>query len=512
MKIFKTTTRKIILLIFVFVFTFNTLAFAGTNPSRAEIESMIEEVAQKRAIPSVLLKAIARVESVYEHYNTDGTPKISGSSIGLMQVSNRNGGYDSERLKYDIQYNIEAGADVLLNKWSMSSYQSVSSVGNMDPNILENWYFALWAYNGWAQSNNPNMVTSYAKKYTYQQMIYNVIEQEYGKTINNIDFSYLPSSGKPSRSLVVPTPSYTNSGNIVLYEKGDYVRTNGVRETYELRDQPAGAYIHQLGVNQLGTITEGPVLKNGYYWYKVYVDENTEGWIERNWLLRTGDIEHGRYVYDDIAFHWARKDIMDLYNKGIISESQSFNPDDTATKEEFCIFLGKAIDISKTEKKSEESVEVAEVGTNEVIAESNVPTAGAEDVISESEALPFADASNIHPWAVEYVEEIYELGLLDSYREELKPLEKLTRKEATLMMSELFEEGHQYDSLDISAIFSDLGNLSNKEKEAVKKAYTNGLISGKNSGLFCPDDYLSRAEAAAIMVKISDKLDETNIK
>ncbi|WP_019230243.1 hypothetical protein [Sedimentibacter sp. B4] len=49
MKIFKTTTRKIILLIFVFVFTFNTLAFAGTNPSRAEIESMIEDVATKKS-------------------------------------------------------------------------------------------------------------------------------------------------------------------------------------------------------------------------------------------------------------------------------------------------------------------------------------------------------------------------------------------------------------------------------------------------------------------------------
>jgi hypothetical protein len=510
MKIFKTTTRKIILLIFVFVFTFNTLAFAGTNPSRAEIESMIEDVAQKRAIPSVLLKAIARVESVYEHYNTDGTPKISGSSIGLMQVSNRNGGYDTERLKYDIQYNIEAGADVLLNKWSMSSYQSVSSVGNMDPNTLENWYFALWAYNGWAQSNNPNMVTSYAKKYTYQQMIYNVIEKEYGKTINNIDFSYLPSSGKPSRSLVVPTPSYTNSGNIVMYEKGDYVRTDGVRETYELRDQPAGMYIHQLGLNQLGTITEGPVLQNGYYWYKVNVSEGVEGWIERNWIIRTGDIEHGRYVYDDIAFHWARKDIMDLYNKGIISESTSFNPDRIATKEEFCIFLGKAIDISK-EEQNEESVKLAEDEKEEIITESGVPAAGAEDLVTDEE-LPFVDASKINPWAVEYVEEIYDLGLLDSYREELKPLERLTRKEATLMMEELFEEDHQYDNLDINTIFSDLGNLSENEKQAVKKAYTNGLISGKYSGSFCPDDYLSRAEAAALMVKISDKLEETNIK
>ena len=87
-------------------------------------------------------------------------------------------------------------------------------------------------------------------------------------------------------------------------------------------------------------------------------------------------------------------------------------------------------------------------------------------------------------------------------------MDKLTRKEATLMMEELFEENHEYDGLDISTIFSDLGSLSDEEKEAVKKAYTNGLISGKYSGKFCPDDYISRAEAAALMVKISDKLEE----
>jgi len=482
MKILKTTTRKIILLIFVFVFSFNTLAFANNyNPSREEIESMIDEVAQRRAIPSVLMKAIARVESTYEQYNSDGSPKMSGSSIGLMQINNAKGGYDSQKLKYDIEYNIEAGADVLLNKWSMSSYQSVSCVGNMDPNVLENWYFALWAYNGWAQSNNPNMLSSYAKKYTYQQMIYNIVEKEYDKTISNIDFSYLPQSGKPSRSLVVPTPAYTNSGNITLYEIGDYVRTDGVRNTYQLRDVPAGKYIYDLGVNQLATITDGPVLQNGYYWYKVSLNENTEGWIERNWLMRTGDIKYGRYVFDDIAFHWARKEVMDLYNKGIVSESASFNPDGIATREMFCVFLSKVLE-------------------------------GSEDEDEEIVELPYTDAGNIHPWAVEYIKDVYSLGLLDDYENELKPLEKLTRKEATILMDNIFKENDEYENLDINTIFSDITNLNEDEQGAIKKAYTNGLMSGKYSGSFCPDEYLSRAEAAVIMVKISDKLDQVEIE
>ncbi len=421
MKLTNNTSRKVIAVVFIFIFTFNTLAYAGYNPSREEVEDMIDEVAAKRAIPSVILKSIARVESVYEHFNSDGSPKISGSSIGLMQVNNIQGGYDSGKLKYDILYNIEAGADVLLNKWSMSSYQSVSCVGNMDPDVLENWYFALWAYNGWAQSNNPHMLSSYGKRYTYQQLIYNIAEKEYGQKINNIDISYLPQSGKPSRSLVVPTPSYTNSGNIVLYEKGDYVRTDGVRN-----------------------------------------------------------------VFDDIAFHWSRKVVMKLYNDGLISESAAFYPDNIATKEEFLVFLSKAIEKN---------------GNKLPISEDSIDTVSIDEGV-----LPFSDAGNIHSWAVSYINHVNALGLLKDYNGELKPQDKLTRIEASNIIENIFGENKTYANIDIKTIFSDLSQLNDEGVKAVKSVYTNGIMAGKRAGSFCPDEYLTRAEAAAIMVKINEKL------
>ena len=476
MKIFKTTARKIILIIFVCILALNTIVYAGVNPSRQEIEFIIDRVAQKRAIPPTLLKAIARVESCYEHFNKDGSPKICGSNIGLMQVNNNNGAYNNEKLKYDIGYNIEAGADVLLNKWSMSSYNSVSSVGNMDPNIIENWYFALWAYNGWAGSNNPNMISSYAKKYTYQQLIYDIIEKEYDKKINNIDFSYLPPTGKPSRSLVVPTPANINSGDIILYENGDYVRTDGVREKYYLRDAPAGKYIHDVPVNQLSTVVDGPILQNGYYWYKVYINDNTEGWIERNFLHRTGDVEYGRYVFEDISYHWARKIIMDLYGKDIISGAEYFNPDNYVSKEEYCVFLSKSLSYS-----------------------------GIDMVKTDKQQMASEFIENIHPWAVKYVENVYESGLVDK-EYLLNPLENVTRKEAALMIESLFEISQEFSSLEIKNIFLDIGNLSPEEISAIKTAYTNGIMSGKSSGAFRPDSYLTRAEAAVIMAKISEKI------
>lgn len=499
MKILKTTARKVILIIFVFVFTINTFVFAGVNPSREELELMIERVAEKRAIPAILLKAIARVESCYEHYRADGSPKINGTSIGLMQINNKNGGYDSERLKYDIMYNIEAGADVLLNKWAMSSYKEVASVGDMDPNVLENWYFALWAYNGWSQSNNPNIYQSYTKKYTYQQLIYDVIEKEYGGKIHNIDFSYLPATGKPSRSLVVPTPMYTNGGNIIFYEKGDYVRTDGIRTKFHLRDAPAGRYIHDLSLNQLGIIEDGPVLKNGYYWYKVYIDDNTEGWIERNFLLRTGDAEYGRYVFEDISFHWARKIIMKLYGKNIVGEAEYFNPDKYVSKEEFCILLNRALDYANVLNDS--------LGDDESKDDKDKEKSSREtETTSEEDASAILEnIENINPWAVEYVENVYESGLIDD-EDLVNLLDNLNRKEAALIIANLFEISEEFSSLDIETVFTDIGNLNEDEILAIKTVYTNGIMNGKGSGIFSPDANLTRAEAAVVMDKISERL------
>ena len=499
----RTVTRKVILIIFIFVFTLNTFVYAGVNPPREELEFMIEKVAKKRAIPSILLKAIARVESCYEHYNRDGSPKITGTSIGLMQINNRNGGYDDHRLRYDILYNIEAGADVLISKWSMSSYNTVSSVGNMDPNILENWYFALWAYNGWAVSNNPNTISSNVKRYTYQQLVYDVIEKEYDGKIHNIDFSYLPATGKPSRSLVVPTPAFTNGGDIIHYEKGDYVRTDGLRTKYHLRDAPAGKYIHDLSVNQLGTVTDGPILQNGYYWYKVYIDDNTEGWIERNFLLRTGDTEYGRYVFEDISLHWARKIIMDLYGKNIVSEAEYFNPDNYISKEEFFILLSKAMDY--TNKDADKVTENDTKATTENQDKETIAEYEDTEIEDVQESVFLETIEGFNPWAVEYVEQICELGLVE--QEDLtNPLGRLNRKEAAMMIENIFEISEEFSILNIETIFSDILNLQAEEINAIKTVYTNGIMSGNGSGGFSPDAYLTRAEAASVMVKIMEKL------
>jgi hypothetical protein len=121
--------------------------------------------------------------------------------------------------------------------------------------------------------------------------------------------------------------------------------------------------------------------------------------------------------------------------------------------------------------------------------------------------MSFADVDAISPWALNYVSDTYYAGFLSNYTGYLKPQDKLTRKEAALILSNVFEADKKFETLDIKSIFSDLSELNSTEVEAVKNVYTHGLMSGKYTGEFHPNDYLTRAEAAAIMEKLSNKLE-----
>ena len=92
------------------------------------------------------------------------------------------------------------------------------------------------------------------------------------------------------------------------------------------------------------------------------------------------------------------------------------------------------------------------------------------------------------------------------FRSKLNPSVKLIRKEAAMIIESVLGENTEFKNLDINAIFSDLSQLTAEETEAVKAAYTNGTMSGR-SGKFCPDDCLTRAEAAAIMTKVIDRIE-----
>ncbi len=120
-------------------------------------------------IPPVLLKAIAWMESGWAQASYDplvdygevGPVLVSHDcGYGIMQVTsgmqNISGvpGLDQAMIGGHYAFNIARGAEILAGKWNMApDYRPI--VGARDFQIIENWYYALWGYNGFAFKNHP---------------------------------------------------------------------------------------------------------------------------------------------------------------------------------------------------------------------------------------------------------------------------------------------------------------------------------------------------------------------
>lgn len=488
MKIFTTGAKKVLTFTLVMLILFTQIGY-GFNYTREELEAKIDKIALERGVPSVLVKAIAQVESGFQHFNSNGTPKISisGRNIGLMQVGNSNSLFDTEKLKYDVDYNINAGIDVLLAKWNASvQNNSISSVGNMDPNILENWYFALWAYNGWVGSNNPN-----ANSKAYQDKIYKICESYFEQSINKIDTSRLPSSGRPSRGLNVSTPSDKNYADIVQYNKNDLVLINSIVNNRCLYDTPSGNAVSSVNNDQMAQIIDGPILLNGYYWYKVQVNDKLSGWIERNWIKKIGDTKYGIYPFEDIVYHWSASSVMNLYNLKLISgkTSTEFRPDDDMSIEEFCALFSKVFNITS----------------------------------DSEEELRFVDKDEISPWAVNHIRALDEAELLGLYGENINSDASIGRGEITYIIAKhlikleqdkfdaeskllglerTFDINEAFKLSEIELPFKDVEGLADWQINNIKIVYSKKIVSGENGDTFNYNGGITRGAAASVMNKL----------
>lgn len=197
----------------------------GENPSRRDIYQAMLEIGNKYSIPPEILYAIAYTESEFKQFNSNGNPFVSfDNGIGMMQVtpSEDQIPFNISRAKYDYRYNIEVAAKILKMKWNDQERIITNKdgkvgnflpiVGNRDPMVLENWYFAIWAYNGYAGENNPNCLPMYidnlsgVKKVAYQDKVINMAEKHLRIKITKINPELLPASRIPEVGSYYETP------------------------------------------------------------------------------------------------------------------------------------------------------------------------------------------------------------------------------------------------------------------------------------------------------------------
>lgn len=118
--------------------------------------------------PCVILKAIGYEESYWRQATGSVTEGSTGPvkqsatcGYGIMQITSgmRNPGElpaeTQQRIAQDYRYNIGWGAKMLADKWNAMDYFN-AVVGDRDPAVAEDWYYAVWAYNQFNFRNNPN--------------------------------------------------------------------------------------------------------------------------------------------------------------------------------------------------------------------------------------------------------------------------------------------------------------------------------------------------------------------
>jgi hypothetical protein len=182
----------------------------------------VPPAATVHSVPTSLLKAIGWVESGWRQFTAAGRPVVSPDfGYGIMQVtSGMAGAFGSadgdlpattqSRIASEYRYNITYGMRILIQKW-----QATPRIGDGDPSVLEDWYYAVWAYNGWGWVNNPNnpRFTRQAtpaiapSTYPYQERVLYLVAHPPHDAEGNPLWAPVPVS-LPSRSVIGSSPGH----------------------------------------------------------------------------------------------------------------------------------------------------------------------------------------------------------------------------------------------------------------------------------------------------------------
>lgn len=279
---------------------FQSTSTSYKNPSKDQIQKMLDNIADEKGIPRVIMEAVAWQESKAadpdnggvtnwrQFYN--GQPLIGsdGIGIGIMQVSDYQGKSTEyiNRLRYDIEFNIREGANILLLKWARSfstSSDKIPKIGNMATNYLEHWYFALWAYNGYSETNNPADHYSTA----YQTLVIGHVNNVFSTKMTDL---YLYNKSLFSAGLLpvndVPELDTASLNSVQLKSKTGYYIADS-DSPLNLRDGNMN-FIASYSKGTLVQILSGPTYVNGYSRYSVQIGD-TKGTVADMYLKPDGD-------------------------------------------------------------------------------------------------------------------------------------------------------------------------------------------------------------------------------
>lgn len=232
-----------------------------------------------------------------------------------------------------------------------------------------------------------------------------------------------------------------------------------------------------------GNITELEALILKYETAKVEEDKNIDSDIsniEKEDELSTNESDNEVLVevkFTDIDDNWAKDDIVFLAQRKIIKgkSEDRFDPQGYITRAEFTSLVVRLFGLK-----------------------------------SLSEKLEFDDV-NTDDWYYEDIKSAYQNGIINGIKENIfSPNENISREQVIAIIIRILEKEKLLSKLE--TVNRDLGLYTDKDEispwavETMAKALRYGLISGRTNNILAPRDYTTRAEAAKLIKKLYDIL------
>ena len=442
------------------------------NPDFSTMNCLLTETALKYNVPPEIVKAIAEGESGnWRHFDANGEAIVTpDNGIGIMQITNQ-ADYDQNKLKSDLIYNIEAGVRVLNRMYERKDLPVING-GKRE--VLENWYFAIMAYNGIKPVNSPIVqATGERNAKAYQEKILRLME-DYAL----IDIAELPFSSEDfdydsnsSQNIKFAKMNYnfdlplTKSKHLFEINKPAYATTNNVR----IRPKPTTELDPNGTLRKGETVTiTGPFVydegsaKNHFVWYPVKTSDGTEGYVASSFL------DYSRTFKDVPVGHYAKEAIEYLEERDILKDwvgQDSFGVGEDITRLQAVLLINRARDIS-TE---------------------NRPDPGLVDVPKD------------YPYYEEIAAAVDEGFIKGTDKKKFEPNQILTRSQ----MAEIFQRIYKFPTPTSKHPFTDVKN--EWFADSVARLYAAGITAGVSATEFAPNAIIKKEQFVLFLVRSMDE-------
>ena len=212
-----------------------------------------------------------------------------------------------------------------------------------------------------------------------------------------------------------------------------------------------------------------------------------------------------KFPFNDCFTHWSAKSVYDVYSFNLMQgepsgEELAFNPERNLSKAEFMTIIARMLypDIDDENSVSPETSGQTEEQYEDEKAEESLSTTGVA-------ALGFVDDSSIPEWSRKYFDALSESGLLellakqDEYgNKTLCPGEYITRREVLVILGALCDEA----KADFVLSFVDGETIADVQYyDFINNALAAGIFTGYEDGTLRPENNLTRAEAATVILR-----------